>query len=92
MKKRGHSCCGIAETNPASIYEDALLDPWPLLSGSGIQCCSELWCKSQTWLGSGVAVTVVLASSCSFNSTPRLGTSTCHRYGPKKTNKTNKKI
>ena len=24
-----------------------------------IQCCRELWCKSQTWLRSRVAVTVV---------------------------------
>ena len=26
------------------------------LSGLRIQCCRELWCTSQTWLGSGVAV------------------------------------
>ena len=24
-----------------------------------IQCCYELWCRLQTWLGSGVAVAVV---------------------------------
>ena len=28
----------------------------PLLSGLGIWHCCELWCRSQTWLGSGVAV------------------------------------
>ena len=26
------------------------------LSGLGIQCCRELWCRSQTWLGSPVAM------------------------------------
>ena len=30
-----------------------------LLSGLRIQCCPELWCRSQTWLGSRVAVAVV---------------------------------
>ena len=29
-----------------------------LLSGSGIQSYSELWCRSQTQLGSGIAVAV----------------------------------
>ena len=29
-----------------------------LLSGLKIQCCGELWCRSQTWLGSRVAVAV----------------------------------
>jgi len=38
-------------------------------------------------LGSGVAVAVVKASSCSSDSIPSLGTSICHRYGPKKTKK-----
>ena len=26
------------------------IHPWPLLSGLGIQCCCELWCRLQTWL------------------------------------------
>ena len=30
-----------------------------LLSGLRIQHCCELWCRSKTWLGSGVAVAVV---------------------------------
>ena len=30
-----------------------------LLSGLRIWCCHELWCKSQTWLGSHIAVAVV---------------------------------
>ena len=33
--------------------------PLALLSGLGIQHCHELWCRSQTWLGSQVAVAVV---------------------------------
>ena len=37
-------------------------------------------------LGSGVAVAVVEASSCSSNSTPSLGTSIRCRYGPKSKN------
>ena len=30
------------------------------LSGLRIQCCHELWYRSQTWLGSGIAVAVAL--------------------------------
>ena len=32
------------------------------LSGLRIQSCHKLWCRSQTWLGSGVAVAVMQAS------------------------------
>ena len=39
------------------------------------------------WLGSGVAVAVVQAGSCSSDLTPSLGTSVCCGYGPKKTKK-----
>ena len=35
----------------------------PLLSGLTIQCCRELWCRSQTWLGSRVAVALALAAT-----------------------------
>ena len=35
------------------------------LSVLGIRCCHELWCTSQTWLGSHVAVAVAQAGSCS---------------------------
>ena len=37
------------------------------------------------WLESGVAVAV--AGSCSTDSTPSLGTSICHGFGPKKTDR-----
>ena len=56
-----------------------------LLRGLRIQRCWELWYKSQTWLGSRVAVAAVQASSYNSNSTPSLGTSVCHRRSPKKT-------
>ena len=49
-----------------------------LLSGSKIRGCCELWCRSQTLLGSRIAMAVV---------TPGLGTSTWHGCGPKETKK-----
>ena len=62
-----------------------------LLSGLRMQSCHTLWCRSQTWLRSTVAV--VWARSCSSYSTPStLGTSTCHRCDPKKTKKVNASI
>ena len=42
------------------------------------------------WLGSGIAVAVVLVGSYSSDSTPSLGTSLCHRCDPKKTEKKKK--
>ena len=44
----------------------------------------ELWRRSQTWLGSGVAVAGVKAGSYCSDSTPSLGTSMCLRCSPKK--------
>ena len=35
------------------------------LSGLRIQCCCELWCRSQKRLGSGIAVALAQAGSCS---------------------------
>ena len=55
-----------------------------LLTVLRIQHCHELLCRLQTQLRSGVAVTVVEASSCSSNVTPSLGTSICQRCSPKK--------
>ena len=49
-----------------------------LLSGLRIQHCHELQCRLQMWLRSGVAVAVALASSCSSDLPPSLGTSICH--------------
>ena len=60
---------------------------WSLasLSGLGKLHCRELWCRSQMWLGSRVAVAVV--HSYSSNSTLGLGISMCCRWGPKKKRK-----
>ena len=58
-----------------------------LITGVRNRHCHKLWGRLQTRLGSGVAVAVVSAGSCSSNSAPRLGTSICHRCGPKKTKK-----
>ena len=76
------SCSGSAEMNLASILEDAgsILAS---LSGLSIQHCPELWCRSQTGLGSQVAVAV--ASNYSSDWTPSLGTSIRLGCGPKKT-------
>ena len=62
------------------------------ISGSGNPRCHELWCRSQMWLKSPVAVAVVSAGSCSSNSAPSLGTSMCRRCGPKKQRKRKKEI
>ena len=62
-----------------------------LLSGLRSQHCSELWCRSQTWLRSHVAVAVGWAGSWSSNSTPSLGTSICSGCGPKKQKKNKNK-
>ena len=55
-----------------------------LLSGLRIRRGCDLWCRAQTQLGSRVAEAVVCAGSCSIDLTPRLGTSICCGYGPKK--------
>ena len=52
--------------------------------------CRELWCRSQTWLISGVAVALAQACSSSSYWTPSLGTSICCRCGPEKTKDKNK--
>ena len=53
-----------------------------LLSGLKIQCCGELWCRSQTQLRPCVAV--AQAGSWSSNLTPSLGASICCECSPKK--------
>ena len=57
-----------------------------LLSRSGIWHCCGLRCRSQTWLGSRVAMAVAFASSCSSDSTPSLGISICRGCSPQKQN------
>ena len=43
-------------------------------------------------LGSGIAVAVVEAGSCSSDLIPGLGTSICHGYGPKKDKNKNENL
>ena len=62
-----------------------------LLSGLRIRHCREVWCRSQTRLGSHNAVAVVQASSYRSDLTPSLGISICRGCSPKKTKKEKKK-
>ena len=73
------------ETNPTGNHEVA-----GSFSGLRIRHCCELWCRSQTWLGSWVAVAVAVAGGCSCDWTPSLETSICHGCHPKKTKNKNK--
>ena len=57
------------------------------LSGLSLWHCCQLWYRSHTLLGSGIAVAVAEASSYSSDSTPNLGTAICHGGDPKKTKK-----
>ena len=70
--------------NPTRIHEDVGSIPH-LVQWVRIWHCHELWCSSQTQLGSLIAVAVVWAGSYSSDLTPSLGTSICHRCSPKKT-------
>ena len=64
---------------------------WALLSGLRIWHYHELFCRSKMRLRSDIAVAVVYAGRLSSDSTPSLGTSICHRCGPKKKKKKRKK-
>ena len=73
---------GSAPMNPTRIHEDVGSIPGLTQRLRIWQCC-ELWCRSQVRLGSGAAVAVVQAGSCSSDMTPSLGTSLCYGCGPK---------
>uniref|UniRef100_A0A8D0WRM8 FAM13A-like domain-containing protein n=1 Tax=Sus scrofa TaxID=9823 RepID=A0A8D0WRM8_PIG len=88
-KRRSPLLQPIIEGETASFFKeikDVGLIPGPL-SGLRTWRCRELWCRSQIRLGSGVAVAVVEAGSCSSNSAPSLGTSIYSGCGPKKKKK-----
>ena len=61
------------------------------LSGLRIQHCHELWCRSEIRLGSLIAVAVTQAGGYSSDLNPSLGTSICHRCGPKKVKRQKRK-
>ena len=74
--------CGAVEMNLTSIHED-VVQSLASISGSGIHRFRELLRRSQTRLGSHMAVAVANAGSYSSDSTPSLGTFICHGCGPK---------
>ena len=55
-----------------------------LVSLSGFKDSALLQAVAWVTGGSGIAVAVAWASSCSSDSTPSLGISICHGCGPKK--------
>ena len=86
-KKKKKKKIGVPVTAQQKQIWPGTMPLWvrPLASFSGlrIQCCSELWYRSQTCLGHHCGCGL----SCSSDSTPSLGTSICHRYSPKKKKK-----
>ena len=79
------SCRGSAETNTTGIHLDTgsipCLTQWVRESRIAVSC--GVGCRH----GSDLALLWPQVGSCSFNSTPSLGTSMCHRYGPKQKKK-----
>ena len=63
-----------------------------LLSGLRMRCCHKLWCRSQTWLRSALAVAVVLAGSYSFDSPPTQKPPHAKKEKKKKKKKTQKEF
>ena len=52
-------CCGSAGYEPQLVSMRMRVGSLAFLSGLRLRHCRELWCRSQTQLGSGVAVAVV---------------------------------
>lgn len=73
--KASNSHHGSADINPPRICEDAHSMP-ASFSRIRIRGCPELCCRSQTQLGSHIALAMAEACSCRSDVTPSLGTST----------------
>ena len=86
LNYNGSCCCGSVVNEPVRTWVWSLAS----LCGLRIQRCHELWCRLQMQLGSCIAVAVAQLDSYSSDSTPSLGTSICHGFGPKRQNKTKK--
>ena len=83
-KKKKSSSCDSADEEPHTVSLRTRVQSLASISGLRIWHCHKLWHRSWMRLGSGIAVAVVSAGSCSSDSTPSLGTSTCCRSGSKK--------
>ena len=85
--KLGSFCCGSAGKELSTVSMRMQVPSLALLCGFMTQHCRKLRCTLQMKLGSGVAIAMAVAGSCSSDSTPSLGIATCRRYGCKKKKK-----
>ena len=86
IKKWGHGGPVVAQRKRIRLGTMRVWVPFlALLSGLSIWHCRELWCTSQTRLGSGIAVALGKAGSYSSDCS-----SICPKCGPKYTNNNNK--
>ena len=69
IKKNTRSSCCIQQEQIQLVSMRMWVQSLASLSGSRIQHCHDLWCRSQMRLKSCVAVPVAVTSSCSSNST-----------------------
>ena len=79
-KHNWSSHCESVETQPTSIYEDAVSIPGSVVKDLGIAMSSGVGCRC----GSNLGLLLLLLWCKSSNLTPNLGTSICRRTGPKK--------